>query len=306
LEPDVGRRGIRQRVRLGYLSLFRPLDAEGRVRRALGALAGACEKGFDHLVISGDLTEDGTGQQFDEVARVLFESRIDPSKVTLVPGNHDAYDDPREFARALEGPLRPFASTSGGAPGQVVDLGDVILLPVSTAIHQHWAWSSGHIDREGFEVRRFVRAEDALDRLPSLEADLVIMDITLPGTSGIEAMRRMLTDKPGTRVLIFSMHEDAIFAKRALQAGAFGYVTKASAPTVLVEAVHSVAGGRKYLSAEIAHKLALRDFAVDDRGYQTAHKAVTIQWQDGKQVVVWPDEVATGKARLPTPMWSTR
>jgi 3',5'-cyclic AMP phosphodiesterase CpdA len=151
LEPDVGRRGIRDRVRLGYLSLFRPLDAEARVRRALGALARACEKGFDHLVISGDLTEDGTDQQFDEVARVLFESRIDPSKVTLVPGNHDAYADPREFARALEGPLRPFAPTSGGAPGQVIDLGDVILLPVSTAIHQHWAWSSGHIDREGFE-----------------------------------------------------------------------------------------------------------------------------------------------------------
>jgi branched-chain amino acid transport system substrate-binding protein len=48
------------------------------------------------------------------------------------------------------------------------------------------------------------------------------------------------------------------------------------------------------------------DFAVDERGYQTAHKAVTIQWQDGKQVVVWPDEVATGKARLPTPIWSMR
>jgi branched-chain amino acid transport system substrate-binding protein len=46
--------------------------------------------------------------------------------------------------------------------------------------------------------------------------------------------------------------------------------------------------------------------AVDERGYQTAHKPVTIQWQDGKQVVIWPDEVATGKARLPTPMWSTR
>jgi branched-chain amino acid transport system substrate-binding protein len=53
-------------------------------------------------------------------------------------------------------------------------------------------------------------------------------------------------------------------------------------------------------------KTVFGDFAVDEHGYQTAHKAVTIQWQDGKQVVVWPDEVATGKARLPTPMWSTR
>ncbi len=96
-----------------------------------------------------------------------------------------------------------------------------------------------------------------------LNPQIVVMDITLPGTSGIEAMRRMLIYKPDTRVLIFSMHEDAIFAKRALQAGAYGYVTKASAPNVLVEAVHSVAGGKKYLSADIAQTLALRDFAVD-------------------------------------------
>jgi branched-chain amino acid transport system substrate-binding protein len=53
-------------------------------------------------------------------------------------------------------------------------------------------------------------------------------------------------------------------------------------------------------------KTVFGDFGVDERGYQTAHKAVTIQWQDGKQVVVWPDAVATGKARLPTPMWSMR
>lgn len=95
----------------------------------------------------------------------------------------------------------------------------------------------------------------------SLNPQIVVMDITLPGTGGIEAMRRMLAYKSDTRVLIFSMHEDAIFAKRALQAGAFGYVTKASAPNVLVEAVHSVASGKKFLSADIAHKLALRDFS---------------------------------------------
>jgi DNA-binding NarL/FixJ family response regulator len=89
------------------------------------------------------------------------------------------------------------------------------------------------------------------------------MDITLPGTSGIEAMRRMLVYNADARVLIFSMHEDAIFARRALQAGAFGYVTKASAPNVLVEAIHSVASGKKYLSPEIAQKLALRDFSLD-------------------------------------------
>jgi two-component system, NarL family, invasion response regulator UvrY len=97
----------------------------------------------------------------------------------------------------------------------------------------------------------------------SLDPQIVVMDITLPGTSGIEAMRRMLAYKPEARVLIFSMHEDAIFARRALQAGSFGYVTKASAPSVLVEAIHSVAAGKKYLSPEIAQRLALHDFTSD-------------------------------------------
>jgi len=99
-----------------------------------------------------------------------------------------------------------------------------------------------------------------------LEPQIVVMDITLPGTSGIAAMGRMLLHKPGARVLIFSMHEDGIFARRALQAGAFGYVAKASAPNVLVEAINSVARGKKYLSPEMAQKLALHDLATDPTG----------------------------------------
>ena len=53
-------------------------------------------------------------------------------------------------------------------------------------------------------------------------------------------------------------------------------------------------------------KTVLGDFAVDERGFQIGHKAVTIQWQDGKQVVVWPDELVSGKVRFPTPPWSQR
>jgi len=53
-------------------------------------------------------------------------------------------------------------------------------------------------------------------------------------------------------------------------------------------------------------KTVLGDFAIDDRGFQTAHKPITIQWQDGKSVVVWPDEMASGKARVPTPLWAAR
>jgi DNA-binding NarL/FixJ family response regulator len=91
----------------------------------------------------------------------------------------------------------------------------------------------------------------------SLGPRIVVMDITLPGTSGLEAMRRMLLYDAEARVLIFSMHEDTIFVKRALQTGAYGYVTKASAPNVLVEAVLSISRGKKYLSPEVAQSVAL-------------------------------------------------
>jgi DNA-binding NarL/FixJ family response regulator len=97
-----------------------------------------------------------------------------------------------------------------------------------------------------------------------LSPQIVVMDVTLPDQSGIETMRRMLEREPATRVLIFSMHEDAIFAQHALKAGAFGYVTKASAPEVLVAAVHTVAGGRRYLSPDVAQALALRSAPVEE------------------------------------------
>ena len=93
------------------------------------------------------------------------------------------------------------------------------------------------------------------------EPAVVVMDISLPGASGIEALRRMRIRKPDARVLMFSMHEDVVFARRALQAGALGYVTKASAPDVLVEAVLKVALGQSYLSNAIAQAMAVGSIA---------------------------------------------
>jgi two-component system invasion response regulator UvrY len=106
-------------------------------------------------------------------------------------------------------------------------------------------------------------ATEAHALFSKLAPQVVIMDITLPRINGLDAMRRMLARRPDTRTLIFSMHEDAIFARRAFQAGAFGYVTKASAPNILVEAVYRVASGKKYLSAGVAQALALRDATMD-------------------------------------------
>ena len=100
-------------------------------------------------------------------------------------------------------------------------------------------------------------AAEAFQLFCTIAPDVTVMDISLPGLSGIEGMRRILAHAPSARVLAFSMHEDPIFVRRALDARASGYVTKASAPRVLVEAVEAVAAGKRYLSHDVAQTLAL-------------------------------------------------
>jgi two-component system, NarL family, invasion response regulator UvrY len=90
---------------------------------------------------------------------------------------------------------------------------------------------------------------------------VTVMDIALPGASGIDALRRIRARAPQAQVLMFSMYEDPVFAARALQAGARGYVTKAAAPDVLVQAVLAVARGEPYLAGRVAQELALRNVA---------------------------------------------
>jgi two-component system, NarL family, invasion response regulator UvrY len=92
---------------------------------------------------------------------------------------------------------------------------------------------------------------------------VTVMDISLPGASGVEALRRIRARDLEARVLMFSMYEEPIFASRALQAGARGYITKAAAPETLVEAVLTVARGEPYIRGRIAHELAMRRPSVE-------------------------------------------
>jgi DNA-binding NarL/FixJ family response regulator len=93
-----------------------------------------------------------------------------------------------------------------------------------------------------------------IDRRP----DVVIMDLSLPGIGGLEAIRRIIARDPEAKVLVFSMHEDTVFVEQALQAGARGYITKSSAPEILVDAVRRIANGDIFLDSEIAQRLAFQ------------------------------------------------
>jgi two-component system invasion response regulator UvrY len=100
-------------------------------------------------------------------------------------------------------------------------------------------------------------AEQAYSLFIDHRPDVVVMDVSMPGVSGLEAIRRMMGREPSARILVFSMHEHAPLAERAVQLGARGYVTKSESPDTLVAAITSVAAGKLYLSPEIAKSIAI-------------------------------------------------
>jgi two-component system, NarL family, invasion response regulator UvrY len=93
--------------------------------------------------------------------------------------------------------------------------------------------------------------------------DVVVMDIAMAGMGGIEAIKRLLAKNPRLKILALSAHEDTSHPKRALQAGALGYLSKRSAPEVLIDAIRTIAKGQRYLDAQIAQRIAVQDISGD-------------------------------------------
>lgn len=89
------------------------------------------------------------------------------------------------------------------------------------------------------------------------QPDVVVMDISLPGQSGIKTIERIRQFDPKARILVFSMHENPSFALQATRAGALGYITKSSDPEALIRAISQVADNKHTLSADIAQALAM-------------------------------------------------
>ena len=100
--------------------------------------------------------------------------------------------------------------------------------------------------------------EEACRRYPELKPDVVVMDISMPGIGGLEAIDRILAREPSARILVLSAHEDAMHARRVLKAGAAGYLTKRSAAEALMQAIRQVQQGKTFLEPEIAQQLAMQ------------------------------------------------
>lgn len=154
---DASKTGAGYRFRIKAVSLGRAIDPRGRAAKLARSLLAAKASGADHVVISGDLTELGERRELELFAEVLHESGLPTDRVTLVPGNHDAYsaDAPgREGAwkRAIEGPLAPWAGASAGALGKVVERDGFVLLPVDTTRHQTILRSGGAFSGEAAEA----------------------------------------------------------------------------------------------------------------------------------------------------------
>ena len=96
--------------------------------------------------------------------------------------------------------------------------------------------------------------------------DVLVIDIAMPGKNGIDALKQVLKDRPGLRALVVSMYPEDQFALRALKAGASGYLTKTSGPERLVEAVRTIAAGRKFVTPEVALALADNVSAANTEG----------------------------------------
>lgn len=214
LEDDHAERTGFDALRLSYLSFGRPRSAERRRLRALQALEAARDAGADHVVVTGDLTEDGTDAQFQVLARVLRDSGVPPSRVTLVPGNHDMYADEGAWDRALSGPLARYRATS--APGGVIHLPGVVVVAVSTAFRQHFTLARGRVDptqvdlvrRVAVEARRSGRAVVVAQHHPPLAHGVPLVH-WIEGLVDHEPLLRVLEAHDHVTVLHGHTHEQA-------------------------------------------------------------------------------------------------
>lgn len=145
---------------------------------------------------------------------------------------------------------------------------------------------------------------EALAKLGQAQYDVILLDISMPGESGVETLKQIKNIKPDQVVLILSMHPEEQYALRVLRAGASGYITKESTPDELISAIRKVATGGRYISSKLGEGLALRfdkEFRaprheqLSDREYQ-----VMIMLASGKTIKEIADELPLSVSTINT------
>ena len=150
---------------------------------------------------------------------------------------------------------------------------------------------------------------EALELMRSTGVDVVILDLSMPGLSGLETVKKIKQDCPRVPILVLSMHPEEQYAVRVMRSGAAGYLTKDSAPEELVAAVRSIAHGHKYVTSTLAEQLALElergsdrppHEALSDREYQVMLlMAEGLRGQDiAERLTLSVKTVSTYRARL--------
>jgi Icc protein len=215
LDPAHGRSSARYRFATKFVSLGRPVDPRSRAQKLMRGLAAAKASGADHVVITGDLTEMGDAREFEHFANLLDDAGMPEGGVTLVPGNHDAYTTNGAWRRALEGPLKRYASASAeGEGGKVVDRGELVFLPIDTSYFQSIARSAGtftpeaaravqaRIDDPGLRDRAMVLV---MHHPPFLHHSNALSE-WIDGLRGCKHVLDMLTQHPRVQILHGHMH----------------------------------------------------------------------------------------------------
>ena len=112
-------------------------------------------------------------------------------------------------------------------------------------------------------VAEAVSGEEAYRIYQEKHPDVVVMDISMPGIGGLEALNRIIAKDPAARILVLSAHEDTMHPRRVLKAGALGYLSKRSAAEELIQAIRQVAQGKTFIEPGIAQQLAMQQLTGD-------------------------------------------
>jgi DNA-binding NarL/FixJ family response regulator len=104
-------------------------------------------------------------------------------------------------------------------------------------------------------VAELESGEQANQQARELNPDVIVMDLSMPGMGGLEAIRRIKAKNPEIKILVFTMHDNVSFVEHAMEAGASGYITKNNAPNILIHAVHQIAEGKTYIEPALESEM---------------------------------------------------